>query len=388
MSLSKLTILCDLDDTLLKNDFNTFLPAYLKAFGKTVNASTLLPDNVFIPNLLSGTEKMIANQSPTHTLQDVFDEAFFPAIKQNKSTFEPTIHQFYDEVFQTLRSLTAPFAESKNIIEYTLKNHPHTVIATNPLFPITATAQRLEWAGIPINNYSYSLVTTYESFHFSKPHVSYYAEILGQLGWPDNLAVMIGNDLEEDIRPASILGLPTYWITTTLEKPEFNRHPLSTQGGLSGVVPWLENLSKATNGSSPLPAKSLPAVLRSTPAVIDTFINRNSTNGTNKQTFKDPTVARFIFELAQHELDHLADLQAFQTKSGVNSSYETSLQAIDQEAGNLQIFFDQRKNLLAKITKILSTPASSDNQDFLAFLKTVSQTDQDLIRRIKKILQN
>ena len=49
-------------------------------------------------------------------------------------------------------------------------------------------------------------------------------KILGQLGWPDNLAVMIGNDLEEDIRPASILGLPTYWITNKQETPEFNRH--------------------------------------------------------------------------------------------------------------------------------------------------------------------
>ena len=112
MSKTKLTILCDLDDTLLKNDFNIFLPAYLKTFSKEVS---LLPENVFVPNLLSGTEKMISNQDPTATLQEIFDRSFFSAVELDKSILEPIINQFYGEVFQTLQPLTAPFVESKKL---------------------------------------------------------------------------------------------------------------------------------------------------------------------------------------------------------------------------------------------------------------------------------
>ncbi len=381
MSHTKLTILCDLDDTLLKNDFNAFLPAYLKAFSNTV---TLLPEKVFVSKLLSGTNKMISNQCPTQTLQEVFDVAFFSAIELDKSTLEPVINHFYSEIFQTLQPLTASFAESKKIVEYALENHLHTVIATNPLFPFTATAQRLEWARISTTVYPFSLVTTYETFHFSKPSVSYYAEILGQLGWPDNLAVMIGNDLEEDIRPASILGLPTYWVTRNLETSGFDRHPLSGQGSLDGVIPWLDKISKEIDAPMPLALNSLPDVLKSNPAVIDTLLNRNYTNG---HAFRTHEVSQFVNELIQHESMHLEDLMYFPVKSGTNIPNKDNLPALNQEAVGLPYFFHQRGILLAEITKNLQMfPSSSDKQAFLTFLKTISQTDQTMIRYIKTIL--
>jgi len=381
MSSTKLIILCDLDDTLLKNDFNTFLPAYLKAFSKTI---TLLPEKVFVSNLLSGTNQMISNQNPTRTLQDVFDAAFFSAVGLNKTTLEPIIDHFYGKVFHTLQPLTAPIPESKKIIEHALERHHHTVIATNPLFPFTATAQRLGWAEISPRDYPYDLITTYETFHFSKPNIAYYAEILGKLGWLENLAVMIGNDLEEDIRPASALGLPTYWINPTMQIPNFERHPLSGQGDLSGVVPWLEKVSEQSDNAVHISLQSLPHVLQSTPAVFDSLFNRDHLT---QKLSTDNTTSHFFSELTRQESAHLETLKSLLAESSLNQIANENLPALDQEANYLQAYFCQRKTLLTE-TRNFSNKLQSpeDDQGFYEFLKTVAHTDQNLIREITALI--
>lgn len=381
MSSTKLIILCDLDDTLLKNDFNTFLPAYLKAFSNTI---TLLPEKVFVSNLLSGTNQMISNQNPTRTLQDVFDAAFFSAVGLNKTTLEPIIDHFYGKVFHTLQPLTAPIPESKKIIEYALERHHHTVIATNPLFPFTATAQRLGWTEISPRDYPYDLITTYEIFHFSKPNIAYYAEILGKLGWLENPAVMIGNDLEEDIRPASALGLPTYWINPTVQTPNFERHPLSGQGDLTGVVPWLEKVSEQSDNAVHISLQSLPHVLQSTPAVFDSLLNRDHLT---QKLSTDNTISNFLSELTRQESAHLEILKSLLAKSSLNQIANENLPALDQEVNYLQAYFCQRKTLLTE-TRNFSNKSQSpeDDQEFYEFLKTVAHTDQNLIREITALV--
>lgn len=50
-----LTLLIDLDDTLLVNDIDTFLPAYLKALGKHMTA--FVAPELMIQHLLAATKK-------------------------------------------------------------------------------------------------------------------------------------------------------------------------------------------------------------------------------------------------------------------------------------------------------------------------------------------
>jgi FMN phosphatase YigB (HAD superfamily) len=91
------------------------------------------------------------------------------------------------------------------------------VIATNPLFPAAAIEQRLAWAGVPINEFAYSLVTTLENMHTTKPHESYYAEILARIDCPPGMALMVGDSWKNDIIPAAALGMATYWIPPDAE---------------------------------------------------------------------------------------------------------------------------------------------------------------------------
>jgi FMN phosphatase YigB (HAD superfamily) len=93
------------------------------------------------------------------------------------------------------------------------------VIATNPLFPRIAIEHRLAWAGVPVTEYPYALLTAYENMSATKPHPAYYQQILEKLGCGAETAVMIGNDWANDIEPAAALGMQTYWVTDNGDNP-------------------------------------------------------------------------------------------------------------------------------------------------------------------------
>lgn len=86
------------------------------------------------------------------------------------------------------------------------------VIATNPLFPRTAIEQRLQWAGVGADEFSYALVTTYEIMHASKQHPAYYREILGRIKREPGECLMVGDDWGWDVLPTTRLGLSAWWI--------------------------------------------------------------------------------------------------------------------------------------------------------------------------------
>ena len=91
------------------------------------------------------------------------------------------------------------------------------VIATIATFPLKAIQHRLRWAGLPAEKYA--LVTSYESMHFAKETVAYYPEVLAQLGWPDDPAVMVGDDFGREVKPTRAAGLPVFWVRKTEDVP-------------------------------------------------------------------------------------------------------------------------------------------------------------------------
>jgi hypothetical protein len=112
-------------------------------------------------------------------------------------------------------------------------------IATNPLFPLAAILHRLDWAGLSAKKYSYTIVPSYESFHFAKPNPAYFAELLGRFGWPRGATIMVGNDADHDIQGAHLIGIPTFWISNGFRYPEDFPTPTAS-GNLEDLIPWLE----------------------------------------------------------------------------------------------------------------------------------------------------
>ncbi|MCX8023570.1 MAG: DinB family protein [Thermanaerothrix sp.] len=262
-----LTLLIDLDDTLLINSAELFQDIYLKALAE--HLKPYVPPEKMISQLLSATRAMYKKKTPQGTLKETFDAHFYSALGVSPSTLQPLIDDFYFRIFPTLRHYTQPKPEAVELIQMALSHGHRVVIATNPLFPRVAILERLRWAHLPPETYPFTLIPDYETFHFCKPNPAFLAEILATLRWPEDPAVMIGNSLEEDILPAERLGLPTYWVSEALQTNTYQKHPLSSRGPLSGVWTWINNVEGVIGDLEVKAPPAILAVLAATPAAIE-----------------------------------------------------------------------------------------------------------------------
>lgn len=213
-------ILFDLDDTLLGNNLERFTQHY---FGLLSQYAAQRPglENM-LPDLIASTRLVLGNSDPTTTNADVFWSAFTRRTGQPRVELEPFFEQFYREHFSQLRGVTQTRPAARTLVSYCLAQGWQVVIATNPLFPRSAIEQRLAWAGAPVSEFSYALVTTYENMHAAKPHPAYYREILAAIDCPPAAALMVGDDWLNDIQPAAATGLRTYWVSEAGPPPDPN----------------------------------------------------------------------------------------------------------------------------------------------------------------------
>lgn len=263
-----LTLLIDLDNTLLANGMDTFLPAYLKLLSGEL--SRYASPEPLIKTLLAATHQMDVNRRPDCTLREVFSRNFYPVLGLDEDAMQAPLEHFYKEVFPQLQAITQPVPGVQALIEGAFERGYRVVIATNPLFPAAAMRQRLAWAGLPVDRYPFSLVTSYEEFHFAKPNPAYHAEILARLGWPEGPVAVVGDDPENDINAARLLGLPAFWIQNGSTPVPQGWTPPPAGGTIDQVLPWLEQLEATAVMPDFTGPEAIRSVLRSTPAAIDT----------------------------------------------------------------------------------------------------------------------
>jgi FMN phosphatase YigB (HAD superfamily) len=261
-----MTLLLDLDDTLLSNDMDQFLPAYLDRLASYMGEHA--PADQFISQLMASTRQMMGNSRPDSTLKEVFDRRFYPALGLEGQDVRSHIDRFYADAFPALRAVTETVPGAQELIYQARQRDYCLVIATNPLFPRQATLERIDWAGLAPNDFC--LITTYESFHFAKPNPAYYAEILGRLGWPDGPVVMVGNDPQNDILPARVLGLATFWVNPDIQELS---SPVQAAGRLQDILPWIDRLGEEAFIPEYGSADSNLAVLTATPAVLKVLLH-------------------------------------------------------------------------------------------------------------------
>ncbi len=260
-----LTLLLDLDDTLLETNLNAFLPAYFQALSNYL--ADLIEPAVMLPALMSGTRKMIGNNDPGRTLQQAFDAEFFPSVELPHEELQPRIDLFYQEEFPSLKGLTKPRPEAIDLIEWALDQGYTLGIATNPLFPRAAILHRLEWAGLPPSRYPFKIISSYESFHFAKPNPAFFVEILARMGWLEGAVLLVGDDTKNDIRSANALGLPSFQVGSKHALASGNRES-SGYGTIAELRAWIEAQEWKGLEPSYRDPVALQAILRATPAAI------------------------------------------------------------------------------------------------------------------------
>jgi FMN phosphatase YigB (HAD superfamily) len=265
-----LTLLLDLDDTLLETNVGDFLPAYFHALSR--HLSRWVEPDFMLPALMSGTQRMLENTDASVTLQEVFDRDFYPEIGIQKEQLEDAVQDFYDHVFPRLAGVTRQRPGAQELVEWALSRGDRVAIATDPLLPLKAVHERIRWAGLDPSRFE--LVSSYETFHFTKSHPSYYAEVLGRLGWPDGPVLMVGNDEERDLACAERLGLSTYQVDATAAPVSVGSQGavpashLRGRGTLVELRNWLEITDSETLEPSYLHKDSALSILRSSPAVL------------------------------------------------------------------------------------------------------------------------
>ena len=391
------TLLFDLDDTLLDTNIESFVPAYFQALA--VHMEPYVSSDVMLPALISATSLMMDSNDPSRTLQEVFENDFYKKIGIPKQDLAEVIENFYDYVFPDLKSNTNPLPDAVPLIEWALSQGWRVAIATDPLFPRKATYHRLKWAGFDPGQFE--LVSTFEDFHFSKAHPSYYAELLGQLGWPDGPVVMVGNDRRRDLIPADKLGLRTYFIegeSASSPGPEAGR------GRLADFRPWLESQNPASLEPSFKSSESILAIMLSTPAVLQS-LTKSLTDDQWRQELNNDEWAmnEIICHLRDTELEvHKVQLQLMIEKAGAFIPRpDTSVWANERKYSNVKgpaalveftrarmRNFETIRNADASIWLRNARHAIFGPTSFLEVLSFISEHDRAHIQQLSSTLRS
>lgn len=297
-----LTLLFDLDGTLLDTNLEVFVPAYFQALSERM--TPYISPDVMLPALLAATKLMIDSDDPARTLQCVFEEDFYKKIGIPKNDLVEVIDDFYDNIFPRIESKTNRLPDTGPLIEWAFSQGYRIAIATDPIFPHKATQHRLRWAGLDPSQFE--IVSTFENFHFSKSYPAYYAEVLGQLGWPEGPVLMVGNDVERDLLPADRLGLKTYFVDEgSASSPGIE----AGHGKLADLRPWLESTDLATLEPSFKSPEAIMAVLKSMPAVMHSITSAI----TNEQWIQEQTVDEWALnEIVCHLRDTEREIHQMQ----------------------------------------------------------------------------
>ncbi|NLK08454.1 MAG: HAD family hydrolase [Firmicutes bacterium] len=216
-------VLFDLDGTLVHYDYDAFLKSYLSSIAGYMGE--LVKPKDFIQKLMISTEVMLNSAEGKKTNMQIFWDDFPDRVGLAREVLHPMMEDFYAEDFPKLQKAldVKPIASARIIIEDLLARNIKVVIATNPIFPITAIEERMRWGDIA--DLPYTLITSYENSRYSKPNIKYYEEILEHINCLPQECLMIGNNTCEDL-VAGDLGITTFLVEDCLlDIGPFQREP-------------------------------------------------------------------------------------------------------------------------------------------------------------------
>lgn len=233
------TVLFDLDGTLLPMDQDVFVATYFGALAEKLSHHGY-DGETLTAVIWRGMRAMMKNTTDK-TNETLFWEAFCETYGERGREDAPLFEEFYDKDFPRVRQAVGFAPEARETVALVKSLGYRAVLATNPMFPRTATYQRVAWAGLDIADFD--LISTFEDFTRCKPNPDYFTELLGKLGLAPDEVVMIGNDVIEDMAAAS-LGIPVFLLTHSLVNRKGADISAIPHGDFSDLRTWLESIGK------------------------------------------------------------------------------------------------------------------------------------------------
>ena len=202
-------VLFDLDGTLIFHDQTLFLSEYFRLISAYIE-SRGYDAKAFVEATMLATGVVLANEG-YRTNKEVFWDKFFHFYGKYDEKIIEISDEFYVTEFKKLRAYSNENPNARKAIELARKDGKKVVLATNPVFPMTAQLERMSWSGLTENDFD--LITSYENSSFCKPNPRYYFEICKKIGIHPQNAIMIGNDEREDMKAAFEAGMMGYLVT-------------------------------------------------------------------------------------------------------------------------------------------------------------------------------
>lgn len=228
----------DLDNTLLPiYTQDRFVEIWFRDASKKFADYGLDPKRA-LEGVSRGIRAMIYNDSGRKNIEIFYDKAFeISGYKQEE--LEPAIKDYYTSTFENVYEITLPNPFAVRIAELMREKSEHCVIATMPVFNIEAVDMRMRWVGIDPSMFDY--ITTADNSSYCKPNPLYFQELLDLFDVKPAEALMIGNDVREDMQPCKELGIDVFLvknhiITHDLPYDEYR------QGNYEDLIAFLESL--------------------------------------------------------------------------------------------------------------------------------------------------
>jgi HAD superfamily hydrolase (TIGR01549 family) len=188
------TIFFDLDGTLLPFDEKEFFDGYLSLFSRKC-LSYGIDEMKGVDALLKGFKMMLLNDGKVSN-EKVFWNCFFDQLGYQDESLYSFLIDFYTKEFRELQSISKMNPLASSVISELKRKGYTLVLATNPVFPRIGTVERLRWAALDESDFT--MITTYEEFSYTKPHLGYYEVLCEKMGVTPKEVLMIGNDVLED----------------------------------------------------------------------------------------------------------------------------------------------------------------------------------------------
>ncbi|HJW82808.1 MAG TPA: HAD family hydrolase [Anaerolineae bacterium] len=227
-------VLFDLDDTLLENDMSRFGPAYSALLGRSF--APLISPDVMLPALRQSIGAVLRHDDPAVTNGEKFERELSTRTGLSAVTLRAGLDRFCAEDFPRLRALTRPRAEASQVVRQARLRGWNVALATNPMFPASATLQRVEWAGL--DERDFDAISTQDNSHACKPNPAFFLALLRAIGAAPGETLMVGDDWRLDIAPAIELGLKTFWIRNRDDAHPDGSRPPDAIGTWKEFVSW------------------------------------------------------------------------------------------------------------------------------------------------------
>ena len=202
-------ILFDLDGTLLPMDNQVFIETYMKLLALKVAPMGFEP-KALIKALWKGVDGMVHNQGG-QTNEQVFWDIFAGQLGERVKELLPEFTHFYTHEFDQAKAVVGYQPLAGEAVKLARQKADRVILATTPQFPIEGVLTRMKWAGLSPE--WFDDITYYSNMCYCKPNPDYYRAILEKYDIRPENALMIGNDVNEDIIGAEKAGLGTYLVT-------------------------------------------------------------------------------------------------------------------------------------------------------------------------------